>query len=245
MNRRRLQTFGAVLGASLLVAAGAARFTLAYAYLDKVSSYHHYLQGSIERKGEVEKIHLQFIRNSQFSASGDKKLWLREWGEKYQGSMMALSEVGLPGQAEKIERLVDKLGRVDSVLRYPQGNIYYLNWLFFPDHPIAAGANWNYKYPLVFDLFGKQVQTNCAMNYTVDKVMVYKKRRAAKIIGTGACHTADATSELQYGFDGKFYFDLDQGREIDYQLNVSWSKADSLKGLKELAKIEIYSILEK
>jgi len=34
------------------------------------------------------------------------------------------------------------------------------------------------------------------MNYTVDKVMVYKKRRAAKIIGTGACHTR-TTSELQ------------------------------------------------
>jgi hypothetical protein len=232
----------------LVLAALAAKepvYLLEYKYLDKTSAYHHYIQGSIERKGEVERVHLQLVRNAQFTASGEKQYLLKEWGEKYQGSQVDFSELGIPGPGERVEKVMDRLGRVGSVLRYMPGHRYYLNWVVFPDHPLAAGASWKYEYPLVFDVFEKAVRTKCEINYTLEKVMAYKKFFAAKILVQGACRGQDGAAEMQYGFDGKLYFDIDQGREIDYQTNLSWAKADTEKHLKETARLEIYSILEK
>jgi len=229
----------------LFLAPAQPRVSLEYGYLDKVSSYHHYIEGSIEGSGVVDKAHLQFIRNSQLAGFGQKKYVLREWGEKYQGSQMNLSEIGLPGPSEKVEKVVDKLGRVESVFRYSEGHRYYINWLVFPDHPVPVGNSWKYSYPLRFDVFGKTVKADCQMEYTLDKLMVYKKRRSAKIIIHGNCNAQDPTTELQYGFEGKGFFDLSQGREIDYQINISWAKKDSAKNFKEVARIELYSILEK
>jgi len=238
----------AMLLALLFLAALAAKevtYLLEYKYLNKVSAYHHYIQGTIERTGEVERIHLQFVRNEQFTASGEKQYLLKEWGEKYQGSQLDFSELGLPGPGERLEKVVDRLGRVGSVLRYMQGHRYYLNWMVFPDHPLAAGASWKYEYPLVFDAFGKSVRAKCELNYTLEKAMAYKKYFAAKILAQGVCRGQEDTAEVQYGFDAKIYFDIDQGREIDYQTNLSWAKADTAKHLKETAQLEIYSILEK
>lgn len=234
-----------IIAGLLLFAPSPARVSLNYGYLEKISSYHHYIEGSIEGMGMVDKIHLQFIRNSQLTAFSQNKYLLREWGEKYQGSQMNLPAIGLPGPAEKIEKVVDKPGRVESVFRYSEGNRYYINWLVFPDHPVPAGNSWNYSYPLNFDVFGKTVRAECKMEYTLDKLLVYKKRHSAKILVHGNCSAQDLTTELQYGFEGKSFFDLIQNREIDYQINVSWVKKDTSKNLKEVARIEVFSILEK
>jgi hypothetical protein len=233
------------LAALCLVAAKELKYLLEYKYLNKVSTYHHYLEGTIERKGEMENIHLQFMRNSELKPGNDNKLVLTEWGEKYQGSQMDFSELGLPSPGEKIERMVDKLGRVGTVLRYLQGHRYYLGWLVFPDHAIGVGNSWKYNYPLVFDALGKSVKTKCEINYTLDKVLVYKKRNTAKILAQGICTGADPGGEVSYGFDSKIFFDIDQGREIDYQTTVTWTKANNSRNAREAAKIEIYSILEK
>jgi len=234
-----------VSAAIMFLAAAPGLFKLAYNFVNKASSYHHYIEGSIERKGETQKLHLQFIRNGQLSSSGDREYMLREWGEKYQGSRMDLSEIGLPNPGEKLERVIDQMGRVKSALRYSAGHRYYLNWLVFPDHPVPAGKNWNYKYQLLFDVFGKPLRADCEILYTLDKVLAYKKHYAAKILAQGNCKAQDQTTEMQYGFNGKSFFDLDQGREIDYQFNISWLKADGSKNLREIARIELYSILEK
>jgi hypothetical protein len=224
---------------------GPARFSLEYNYPDKLSAYHHYIEGSIEGAGRADKIHLQFVRDSQMKGFSPKKLLLKEWGEKYQGSQMDLSELGLPGPSEKIERVIDKLGRVENVLKYSAGSRYYLNWLVFPDRPVSAGGIWKYSYPLNFEVFGKTLKAECQTDYALDKIMPYKKRRSAKIQLRGSCSGREGALEIQYGFEGKSFFDLDQHREIDYQLNITWVKSDAGRNLKETAKIELYSILEK
>ena len=130
-----------ILACLLFLAPAQPRVSLEYSYLDKVGSYHHYIEGTIEGGGVADKIHLQFIRNSQMAGFGMKKFVLREWGEKYQGSQMNLSGIGLPGPSEKVEKVVDKLGRVESVFRYSEGHRYYINWLVFPDHPVPVGLH--------------------------------------------------------------------------------------------------------
>ena len=233
------------LAAVGLVAAKEPKYLLEYKYLNKASIYHHYIEGTIERKGEVENIHVQFMRNSELKPESDNKLVLSEWGEKYQGSRLDFSELGLPNPGEKIERVADKLGRVGTVLRYLQGHRYYLNWLVFPGHPIAVGDSWKYNYPLEFNALGKPVKTKCEINYTLDRVLAYKKRFCAKIIAQGTCAGSTASAEVSYGFNSKIFFDIDQGREVDYQATVTWTKADNTRNAREAAKIEIYSILEK
>jgi hypothetical protein len=244
-NQPLLKTICLVLVCLVFLAPSPARVSLEYGYPDKISGYHHYIEGAIEGGGVVDKIHLQFVRNSQFSTFSQKKFLLREWGEKYQGSQMSLPEIGLPGPGDKVEKVIDRLGRVESVFRYSAGSRYYINWLVFTDHPMPVGSSWNYSYPLSFDVFGKTVKAECQMEYTLDKLLVYKKRHCAKILIHGNCSAQDPTTEFQYGFEGRSFFDLSQGREIDYQLNISWVKKDSAKNLKEIARIELYSILEK
>jgi len=74
--------------------------------------------------------------------------------------MMALSEVGLPAGGKDTSGWWTNWP-VDSVLRFRRANIYYLNWLFFPTTRLRRARTGTIN-TLVFDLFGKQVQTNCA-----------------------------------------------------------------------------------
>ena len=233
------------LGLVTLAPSSATKYELVYDYLGKTSVYHQYLQGTIEGKAGPEKIHLQFLRNAQITALAGNKYLLKEWGQKYQGSQINFSEFDLPGPGEQLERTVTKYGKVTSVMRYLKGHRYYFRWLVFPEKPIEPGKDWSYDYPINFDVFGKSVRSKCTVNYTLERVMNYKKHLSAKILAQGQCAGRQGPAQLHYDFENKIFFDIDQGREVDYQINLTWTKSDSKKNLQESAKIEIYSILEK
>ncbi len=228
-------------------AAGPNRVNLFYQVSAQPYSYNNYLQGTIERQGETLPVHLQFVRNWQMQKSGKDRYLLQEWGKKYQGGDFNFSEVGLPGPDERVERIMDALGRVDKVTRYPAGHRYYLNLLVFPDHPVAAGDTWKYEDRLNLNLFGKTVPCACAVAYQLENILLYRKNfRSAKILLNGSCRSAPGPNpELDYRFSGKIFFDLDRGRELDYQLNYSWVKSQPDQDLKDTANLELYSIFEK
>jgi len=213
----------------------------------KPVSYNTYLEGTLTRKAETRDIHLQFTRNWQLNRTKEDKYVLQEWVQKYQGSDFELAELGLPEPEIRVEKIMDRLGRIDKVNRYPKGHRYYLGLIVFPDHPVSAGNSWKYEDQLEFDFFGKSAPANCSVIYQLEKILVYRKYyRCAKILINGSCQSIPGSElKLDYRFNGKVFFDMDTGREIDYQLNYSWFKSDPSQNLQESARLELYSILEK
>jgi len=235
------------LSAVFIFVAGKNGARLFYQPSGKASIYNHYLEGSVLQNGESKNLHLQFTRNWQLKKSKGDKYLLQEWGQKYQGSDFNLSEAGLPGPEERVEKIIDSLGRVEKVARYPAGHRYYLNLLVFPDHPVSAGNSWKYDYQINFDFAGKTVPTSCQAIYQLEKILVYRTNyRCAKILINGFCRSGpDQELTIDYRFQGKVFFDLDQGREVDYQLSYSWSKTQPAQNLKEAVNLELYSLLER
>jgi len=224
---------------------GEENYLLEYQPSSQIYLYHHYLQGRLESKKEASTVHLQFLRHWQLSESGQKKLLLREWGEKYQGSSFDLSQLGLPLPGERIERIIDRYGRVVKVMRYPEGHRYYLNLLVFPDHPVPVGKSWKYSYQVQFELYGRSVPGTCEILYTLDKVLDYKNQKSAKILIQARCQAGEqSTPQLDLSYQGKVFFDLTNKKEVDYLLKISWSKIEPEENQKEIANLELYSIFE-
>lgn len=209
-----------------------------------------YVQGSIEQKSESKQVHLQFVRNWQLSKDKDDKLFLQEWGQKYQGTDIKLSELSLPGPDERVERVMDKLGRVEKVSRYPPGHRYYLNLLVFPAHPVSIGEKWKYDYQLNWDISDKTIPASCQIFYQLDKLSLYREEYyCAKILIQGSCQAYSGKNlVLDYRFQGKAFFDIENGREIDYQMSYSWTKSEqgaNEPASSETTRLELYSIFEK
>ena len=221
------------------------RYQLEYAPSKEVYVYHHYLLGQIEEKGESQAIHLQFLHKWNLSKAQENRYLLKEWGERYQGTSFDLSQLGLPCPGERVERIIDRWGRVDKVLRYPAGHRYYLNLLVFPDHPVPVGKSWEYPYKINFELFGRSIPGSCKIIYTLDKVLNYKKHFCAKILIEAKCQAgAENQPSIDMFWKGKAFFAIDEKREIDYKLKVSWIKINPEENYKEALNIELYSLLE-
>ena len=243
MNKRILFF---LLGLISALGSGEEKYLLEYQPSSRVYIYHHYLQGKVESKGEANTVHLQFLRHWNLSESESEKFLLREWGEKYQGTSFDLSQLGLPFPGERIERIIDRYGRVIKVMRYPEGHRYYLNLLVFPDHSVPVGKSWKYSYQIQFELFGRSVPGTCKILYTLDKVLKYKNKNCAKILIQARCQAGTQnTPQLDLAYQGKAFFDLENKKEVDYLLKIYWSKIDPEKNQKEIAELELYSIFEK
>jgi len=221
-------------------------YQLVYQPHSKIMVYRTYIQGSINRGESEEPVHIQFLLNRQLKIDEAGRYIYWQWGEKYQGSPFDFTELDLPLPGQRVEKVMDKLGRVEKVSRYLPGHRYYLNLLVFPEHPLSLPASWRYDYQLKFELADSSVPASCQIIYRLEKILNYKDYNCAKIQVQGLCQGGKPEDKMfSYQFQGRSYFDIENGQEVDNQINFSWLKLDKPNNLTESAKIELYTIMEK
>jgi len=232
--------------AGIALAQKESSYNLSYQPHPEVMIYRTYIQGGINRGENEEPVHIQFLLNRQLKKDEAGKYIYWQWGEKYQGSPFDFTELDLPLPGQRVEKVMDKFGRVEKVSRYLPGHRYYLNLLVFPEHPLFPPTNWRYDYQLKLELGNNSVSASCQVIYRLEKILNYKDYNCAKIQVQGLCQGGKPEDKmLSYQFQGRSYFDLENGQEVDNQINFSWLKVDKLNNLTESAKIELYTILEK
>ena len=248
----RRSIVAATIAVSVILAwpvSGQEKYNLRYEFEPgKSAIYHKFVEGVVRETSGDKVIHLQFLDNWEVASGdqGDGLFTVRQTGSEYQnkGAKFDFREYGLPAENEPIERLMDTLGRIESVSHYQKGSRYFINCLTFPGAPVAVGESWKYSPAVTFTPYGRTVSAPVNLIYTLENIIRYKGRICAKISVNGSyLYKNQAGDILLVGeITGRAYFDLENNIELDYEIKEVRSERSPTEKLQKNMMVKVTSL---
>jgi hypothetical protein len=225
-------------------------FTLSYAWNQgQKFMYSIYIVGQVSTGEAVNPVRIRFsdVWEVLEEDKVNGKYKMAETNTEYSGADLDLRTFGLPPKAERIERMLDSYGRVESVAHYTEASRYYLMPLVFPEVPVREGGRWKLERGLLAPVFGREVVADAVIIYKFEEISRnYKGRRKdCARISVDAKYLYES-EDKDYGvagrFQGKIIFNLADRKLVDYQISESRREWVRSENREQTTSIQVTSI---
>jgi hypothetical protein len=226
------------------------KFSLSYAWnKGQKLVYSIYIVGQVSTGEAVNPVRIRF--SDVWEVLEEDKVNGRyktaEVNTDYTGAEFDLRTFGLPPKAERIERVLDSYGRVESVAHYTEASRYYLIPLVFPEVPVREGGRWKLERKLLAPVFGREVMAEAVILYKFEEISRnYKGRKKdCARISVDAKYLYES-EDKDYGvagrFQGKIIFNLVDRKLVDYQISESRREWVRSENKEQTTSLQVTSI---
>ncbi len=165
----------------------------------------------------------------------------------FRGEDFDLASFAVPPRDSGIERLIDRLGRVDAIQGVSYGARYRILPLMMPETPIAAQEKWVVNKDLDLPLLNEKVTGKLATVYTfVDVYPNYKMRgrdcARIKVEANYQYESPDGDKGVVGRFHGRLFFDLIERRVVDYEITEQRNEFVRSLGAQRTTNLQVTAI---